>query len=83
MFATSLHLVSLVGGFLVTLLPSVVASLQVFQSAFEQFTFILGSLAFLFPVVAARFKERNQFPQWTSKLNVFHDFIPSLIRCAW
>lgn len=80
MFATSLHLVSLVGGFLVTLLPGIVTSLQVPQSAFEQFKFVLRTLAFLFPVVATPFEERNQFPKWTSKLNSFHDFIPSLIR---
>jgi len=78
MFATSLHLVSLVGGFLVRLLASVVASLQVRQPAFEQFKIILSPLAFLFPVVAAPFEEGNQFPQWTSKLNSSHDFTPSL-----
>jgi hypothetical protein len=36
-------------------------------------------LAFLFPLVAARFEECHQFPQGTSKPNMSHDSSTSLI----
>jgi len=60
-------------GFSIALLPQVAVPSQMFKSAFEQLKFILGPPAFRFPLVAARLKERHQFPQGTSELCTDHD----------
>ena len=79
MFALGLKLLALAFGFLTTLLPFVEPQLLVIESAFEQLEFILGLLAFFFPLVPARFEECHQLSQGTSKLNTRHDSITSMI----
>ena len=74
MFASELKLLALGLGVLIVPLPLVAADLQILESAFEQLEFILGLLAFLFPLVAARLEEGHQFPQGTSELEMRHDF---------
>jgi hypothetical protein len=79
MFDSELKLLALGLGVLIVPLQFVTADLQILESAFEQLEFILGLLAFFFPLVAARFKEGHQFPQRTSKLEMCHDFSTSVI----
>jgi len=78
-FASELKLLALGLGVLIVPRQLVAADLQILESAFEQLEFILGLLAFLFPLVAARLEEGHQFPQGTSELEMRHDFSTSVI----
>jgi len=73
MFTSSLKLIALGLGVTRALLPQVAVLLKVLEPAFEQLELILDSLTFLFPIVAARLKKPDQFPQGTSKLRTGHD----------
>jgi hypothetical protein len=64
-FGSHLELRALGLGLLMALPPPVATDLQILESAFEQLEFILGLLAFRFPLVAARLEECHQFPQGT------------------
>jgi hypothetical protein len=79
MFASELKFLALGLGVLIVSLPLVAADLQILESAFQQLQFILGLLAFPFPLVAARLEEGYQFPQGTSELEMSHDSIVSVI----
>lgn len=62
MVTAGLKLLALELGLTIALLPLVAVELQILESAFEQLEFLLGSLAFLFPLVATRLEACHQFP---------------------
>ena len=79
MFTLGLKLLAPRLGFSIALLPQVAVLLKVFESTLKQLELILDLLAFCFPRIAARFEERDQFPQGTSEFCIHRDeFISSM-----